>query len=125
MRRAKLTLLGDPQWTVENEITKAIKVGSPSGERLAAIPELNPAPDGEAGGMGYRVATQIKVLSPEITIVAEANTVHFVEGKMDNRGCPKTRGDSLEVVNGPQKCSTFAGKVGRLDQNQHILLEKW
>jgi len=32
---------------------------------------------GEAKGMGYRAATQVKVSSPEITIVTEADTVHL------------------------------------------------
>jgi len=49
--------------------------------RLAASSELNPAPSGvtyyrEARRMGYRAATQVKGLSPEITIVSEADAIH-------------------------------------------------
>ncbi len=52
-------------------------------ERLATTSELNPAPGGvthhrEARGMGYWAATQVKGLSPEITNVREADTVHNV-----------------------------------------------
>ena len=52
-----------------------------SGGRLATVPELNPAPGGvtchrEARGMGYWATTQVKGLSPEITIVSEVDAVH-------------------------------------------------
>ncbi len=50
-----------------------------SGKRLAIIPELNSAPDGvichrEARGMGYRATTQVKGLSPEISVISEVAT---------------------------------------------------
>ena len=53
-------------------------------ERLATTSELNPAPGGVtchrgARGMGYWATTQVKGLSPEITIVSEVETVHEVE----------------------------------------------
>ena len=73
----QLSLLDEAKWEVQ------------SGERLATIPELNPASSpamgcGEARGMGYWAATQVKVLSLEIAIVTEADTVHVVEGRMDS-----------------------------------------
>ena len=54
-------------------------------ERLAATSELNLAfclvtGSGEAKGMGYWAATQVKGLSPEIFIVPEADVVHLTEG---------------------------------------------
>jgi hypothetical protein len=54
-------------------------------ERLATISELNPASRlvtgcGEARGMGYWGATQVKELSHEILIVQEANVVLLTEG---------------------------------------------
>ena len=54
-------------------------------ERLAAPSELNLASSlvtgcGEAKGMGYGAATQVKGLSPEIFIVPEADVVHVTEG---------------------------------------------
>ena len=54
-------------------------------ERLAATSELNLASSlvtgcGEARGMGYWAATQVKGLSPEITPVSEADVVHLTEG---------------------------------------------
>jgi hypothetical protein len=53
-------------------------------ERLAATSELNLASSlvtgcGEAKGMGYWTATQVKVLSHEIFIVHEADVVHLTE----------------------------------------------
>jgi hypothetical protein len=55
-------------------------------ERLAASSELNPASClvtgcGEARGMGYWAATQVKGLSPEIFIVPEADVVVLTEGR--------------------------------------------
>ena len=54
-------------------------------ERLATTSELNLASSlvtgcGEARGMGYWGATQVKGLSPEISIVSEADVVHLTEG---------------------------------------------
>ena len=54
-------------------------------ERLAATSELNLASSlvtgcGEAGGMGYWAATQVKGLSPEIFIIPEADVVLLTEG---------------------------------------------
>jgi hypothetical protein len=54
-------------------------------ERLAAPSELNPASClvtgcGEARGMGYWAATQVKEFSHEIFIVPEADVVHVTEG---------------------------------------------
>jgi len=53
-------------------------------ERLAATSELNLAfclvtGSGEAKGMGYRAATQVKGLNHEIFIVPEADVVHLTE----------------------------------------------
>jgi len=56
-------------------------------ERLAATLKPNPA-YGEVtncmkpGGRNWWAATKVKELSPEIIIVPEADTVHFVEGNM-------------------------------------------
>jgi len=60
-----------------------------SGERLATTPVPSSAWEKvttsvKPEGGRYRAATQVKVLSPEITIVTEANTFHFVEGRTDN-----------------------------------------
>ena len=54
-------------------------------ERLAATSELNLASSlvtgcGEARGMGYWAATQVKGLSTEIFVVPEADVVHLTEG---------------------------------------------
>ncbi|MFZ2070068.1 MAG: hypothetical protein WAV32_00355 [Halobacteriota archaeon] len=54
-------------------------------ERLAATSELNLASSlvtgcGEARGMGYWAATQVKGLSTEIFVVPEADAVHLTEG---------------------------------------------
>ena len=54
-------------------------------ERLAAPSELNPASSlvtgcGEARGMGYWAATQVKGFSHEIFIVPEADVVVLTEG---------------------------------------------
>ena len=54
-------------------------------ERLATTSELNLASClvtgcGEARGMGYWAATQVKELSPEIFIVSMADVVHVTEG---------------------------------------------
>nr|QNO54010.1 hypothetical protein OHMBFCMF_00029 [Methanosarcinales archaeon ANME-1 ERB6] len=54
-------------------------------ERLAAPSELNPASSlvtgcGEARGMGYWAATQVKGFSHEIFIVPEADVVFLTEG---------------------------------------------
>jgi len=51
-------------------------------EGLATTSELNLAPGGvtcyrEARGTGYRAATQVKGLSPEITILSVADVVHL------------------------------------------------
>nr|QNO57740.1 hypothetical protein GBAFDLPJ_00034 [Methanosarcinales archaeon ANME-1 ERB7] len=56
-----------------------------SEERLATTSELNPASClvtgcGEARGMGYWAATQVKGLSHEITIIPEADVVVLTEG---------------------------------------------
>ena len=54
-------------------------------ERLATTSELNPASSpvtgcGEARGMGYWAATQVKGLSPEIVSVSAADAVLVAEG---------------------------------------------
>ena len=54
-------------------------------ERLATTSELNPAPSlvtgcGEARGMGYWAATQVKGLSPEMFSVSAADAVLIAEG---------------------------------------------
>jgi hypothetical protein len=54
-------------------------------ERLAATSERNLASSlvtgyGEAKGMGYWAATQVKGFSPEIHVVSEADVVHLTEG---------------------------------------------
>jgi hypothetical protein len=56
-------------------------------ERLAATSELNLASClvtgcGEAKGMGYWAATQVKGLSPEIHVVSVADVVHVTEGSI-------------------------------------------
>ncbi len=57
------------------------------GERLATTPELNPARRVvtvccEARGTGYWAATQVKVLSPEIYHVSEADVFYLTEGSI-------------------------------------------
>ena len=76
------------------------------GERLATTSELTLTPSlvtgcCEAKGMGYWAATQVKGLSPEITIVTEADTLHFVEGRMGNT----VKG---EVISTPSGSETVA-----------------
>jgi len=73
----QLSLFDEAKWEIQ------------SGERLATAPVLNSAREKvttlvkpEEGR--YRAATQVKVLSPEIAIFTEAETLHFVEGSMDN-----------------------------------------
>ncbi|MCW3134681.1 MAG: group II intron reverse transcriptase/maturase [Methanophagales archaeon] len=56
-------------------------------ERLAATSELNLASClvtgcGEARGMGYWAATQVKGFSPKIHVVSEADVVHLTEGSI-------------------------------------------
>ena len=53
-------------------------------ERLATTSELNPTPSlvtgwCEAGGMGYQAATEVKVMSPEILMILEADVVCVTE----------------------------------------------
>ncbi len=53
-------------------------------ERLATTSELNLASSlvtgcGEARGMGYWAATQVKGLSPEILVISEVDVVHLAE----------------------------------------------
>ncbi len=62
-------------------------------ERLTATSELNLASSlvtgcGEARGMGYWAATQVKGLSPEIVIVPEADVVLLTEGSTLNADSP-------------------------------------
>ncbi|MBT9161066.1 MAG: hypothetical protein DDT27_01440 [Dehalococcoidia bacterium] len=61
-------------------VVQLVKIQSE--ERLATTSELNLAPSPvmgcrEARGMGYWAATQVKGLSPEITIVSVADVVHL------------------------------------------------
>ena len=58
-------------------------------ESLTSTLELNLTPDRviyhrEAKGKGYWASTQVNVLSPEITIVSDADTVHK-EGRQNSR----------------------------------------
>jgi hypothetical protein len=54
-------------------------------ERLAATSELNPTPGlvtdrCEAGGKGYQAAMEVKVISPEILMILEADVICVTEG---------------------------------------------
>ena len=65
-------------------------------ERLAATSEQNLASGlvtgcGEARGMGYWAATQVKGFSPEIHVVAEADVVHLTEGSILIADSPNLR----------------------------------
>jgi len=65
-------------------------------ERLATTSELNLASSlvtgcGEARGMGYWAATQVKGLSPEIFTVSEADVVHVTEGSTFIADSPNLR----------------------------------
>lgn len=56
-------------------------------ERLATTSELNPTPSlvtgcCEAGGMGYQAATEVKVISPEILMILEADVFSVTEGSI-------------------------------------------
>ena len=53
-----------------------------SEERLAATSELNPAPNREARGKGYRATTRVKGLSPEMVIVPDAEAVTRAAGSI-------------------------------------------
>jgi len=78
-------------------------------ERLAATPELNPASClvtgcGEARGMGYWAATQVKGLSHEIFIVPVADVVHLTEGSILIADSP-----NLQSWNIAGNCGTWQG----------------
>ena len=56
-------------------------------ERLATTSELNPTPGlvtgrCEAGGMEYQAATEVKVISPEILMILEADVLCVTEGSI-------------------------------------------
>ncbi|MCL0057196.1 hypothetical protein M1N50_02645 [Dehalococcoidia bacterium] len=62
------------------------EVGSPIWGKVATIPILNSAREAVTNlvkpeGGRYRAGMQVKVLSPEIAIAAEADAVHFVEAE--------------------------------------------
>jgi hypothetical protein len=71
--------------SVPSKIHNILLVQIQPEERLATTSELNRASSlvtgcGEAKGMGYGAATQVKGLSPEIRVVPEADVVHVTEG---------------------------------------------
>ena len=90
----QLSLFDEAKWEVQ------------SGERLATTSVPNSA-QGKVTTLvkpeegRYWAVTQVKVLSPEITIVTEADTLHFVEGRMGNT----VKG---EVISTPSGSETVA-----------------
>jgi len=81
-------------------------------ERLATTSELNPASSpvtgwGEARGMRYWAATQVKGLSPEIYTVSEADVVHLTEGSTFIADSP-----NLRSWNRAGSCETWRGDEG-------------
>jgi len=77
--------MGGSTLSVPSKIHNSQLVKIQPEERLAATSELNLAfclvtGSGEARGMGYWAATQVKGLSHEIFVVPEADVVHLTEG---------------------------------------------
>jgi len=75
------------------------------GERLATTSELNPAPSlvtgcCEAGGMGYQAATEVKVISPEILIILEADVLCMTEGSIHTTISSNLRSWNIAVSSG-------------------------
>lgn len=82
--------------------------GIQSGERLTTTSEPNSARgkvttlvEPEEGR--YWAATQVKGFSPEIAIVTEADTLHFVEGRMDNT----TKGEVISAPSGSEPVARY------------------
>jgi len=76
-----------------------------SEERLATTSELNPTPDlvtgrCEAGGMGYQAATEVKVISPEILIVLEADVICVTEGSIHSTISPNLQSWNIAMSSG-------------------------
>ena len=96
-------------------------------ERLAATLELNLASClvtgcGEAGGMGYWAATQVKGLSPEIFIVSVADVVHVTEGStLVTASLNRTwRGD--ESLTGSETVARYQMDIMGTRETQSVLL---
>jgi len=90
-------------------------------ERLATTSELNSAPDRvichrEARGMGYGATTQVKGLSPEITIVSEADTVH--KGAGNSLDTDRRRG--IKNPTGSKTVATYQKDIAGTWENQYI-----
>jgi hypothetical protein len=96
-------------------------------ERLAATSERNPASClvsccGEARGMGYWAATQVKGLSPEILIVPEADVVLLTEGSTPIADSPiwTWQGDASPA--GSKTVALYQTDVMRTRETQSVLL---
>ncbi len=81
-------------------------------ERLAATSELNLAFSlvkgcGEARGMGYWAATQMKGFRPEIFVVPEADVVHLTEGSTLSADSPKWTGQGDESPAGSKTVARY------------------
>ena len=78
-------------------------------ERLATTSELNPAPSlvtgcGEARGMGYWAATQVKGLSLEIFSMSAADAVLIAEGSTLIAGSPNLQSWNRAGVRRERPC---------------------
>jgi len=99
----------------------------PPEERLAAPSELNLAPSlvtgyGEARGMGYWAATQVKELSHEITIIPEADVVLLTGGNtLVTASLNRTwRGDASSA--GSETVARYQKDIMRTREAQSVLL---
>ena len=83
--------------------------------RLATALELNPAPGGatchcEARGKGCWAVTQVKGLSPEITIVSEADAFHIAVGNIlttDRQGGESPTGSEATARHQMERVGTW------------------
>ncbi len=80
-------------------------------ERLATTSELNPTPGlvtsrCEAGGMEYQAATEVKVISPEILMILEADVLCVTEGSIYTTISP-----NLQFWNTAVSLRTWQGDV--------------
>ena len=90
-------------------------------ERLAATSEQTFAPDKatylrEAKGEGYRAATQVKGLSPEMFVVSEADAVHLAEGSSLNTDNWQGR----ENLTGSETVALYQKDIMGTWENQYI-----
>ncbi|MCL0076603.1 reverse transcriptase domain-containing protein, partial [Dehalococcoidia bacterium] len=92
-----------------------------SGERRATTPVLNSAREAATNlvkpeGGRYRAGTQVKVLSPEIATVAEADAFHFVEGRRGNID----KGEIISTPSGSESPARYQKDNGGTRETQGV-----